>query len=81
MIKTRSELLAEIAALPDPITRTSLTALLTNIVDSGAQLTTGIPYGRELLFKANGNTNREAIQDNDITLGMSAEGVLENTLK
>ena len=36
--KTKTELLAEIAALPNSITPASLTALLTNMVDSGENL-------------------------------------------
>jgi hypothetical protein len=80
MIKTNGQLLAEIAALPDPIDRTSLTNLLTNIVDSMVSQQSGVTYGKQILLKANGNTNIDTPQSNDGTIKMNNEGVVTTSI-
>jgi hypothetical protein len=81
MIKTNSQLIAEIAALPTPVTKASLTALLTNIVDSAVLQTSGITYGNKVVLKANGNTNINSQQTGDGLIYMSNEGVITQEIK
>lgn len=76
MIRTKAQLQAELTALPDPITRASLSALLQNLIDSAVIQDSGVEYGREIIYKAQGNTNQSIRQDGDAVVYMSNEGAL-----
>jgi hypothetical protein len=81
MIKTNAQLKAEIIALPTPITRSALVALLTNMVDSGVLQTSGITYGNKVVLKANGNTNIDTQQTGDGLIYINNEGVITQEIK
>lgn len=81
MIKTKSQLIAEINALPDPITGSALKALLTNLVDSSINQQSGISAGGRVLFKNTGNTNLETLQSGDGYINLNDSAITNNTVE